>query len=154
MRTLESLLVNTGMGRDSSLSSLDLETLECDVSSGAVFVNVLRPSSEEILLHFYLGGVERRLTPEHLDDICELVDVELRQMSAKIVSHRSTLSRTCSRKGIRCLCLCVLVICSQPAWSLALSLVSHPICLQTSTLCGFLVVSRCPGEPNEVLNIS
>ena len=34
MRSIESLLVNKGMGRGSSWSSLDLETLESDVSSG------------------------------------------------------------------------------------------------------------------------
>ena len=34
MRPIESLLVNEGMGRGSSWSSLDLETLESDVSSG------------------------------------------------------------------------------------------------------------------------
>ena len=65
MRSVDSLLVTKGMGRGGSWWSLDLETLERDVSSGksagaitkdrgcqaAVFVNVLRSSSEEIQLH-------------------------------------------------------------------------------------------------------
>ena len=57
MRSIESLLVNNGMGRGSSWSSLDLETLESDVSSGrsvgqaAVFVNVLQQSCEETRRH-------------------------------------------------------------------------------------------------------
>ena len=66
MRSVDSLLVNKEMGRGSSWSSLDLETLESDVSScksagaiakdrvggqAAVFVNVLRQSNDEIQPH-------------------------------------------------------------------------------------------------------
>ena len=71
MRSIESVLVNKGMGRGSSWSSLDLETLESDVSSGksagfhrpkivggqaAVFVNVLLQSSEETRRHVMSVG--------------------------------------------------------------------------------------------------
>ena len=73
MRFIESLLVKQGMGRGSSRSSLDLETLESDVSSGksagsianrpwvakhAVFVNVLRQSSEETRRHVMSVGAD------------------------------------------------------------------------------------------------
>ena len=63
MRPVESLLVNKGMGRGSSWSSLDLETLESDMSSGetlggqaAVSVNVLRQQSEETRRHVMSVG--------------------------------------------------------------------------------------------------
>ena len=83
MRSIESLLVNKGMGRGSSWSSLDLEIVESDVSSGksagaiartvvgqaAVFVNVL-------LLPRYVGGSPRRLTPDLLDEIREFIEEE------------------------------------------------------------------------------
>ena len=73
MRSVEPLLVNKGIGRGSCWSSLDLETLEGDVSTGKpagaiakdrgwpsskakkqCVINVLRQSSEEILLHVTL----------------------------------------------------------------------------------------------------
>ena len=57
----------------------------------------------------YVGGVERRLTPELLDEI-----EEQGRISLKIVPNRLTLSRTCSRKTIRCLRLRPLVIRTVP----------------------------------------
>ena len=83
MRSVESLLVNKGMDRGSSWSSLDLETLESEVSSsksaGAIAkVRGWRSSSvrqrvaaikQGDLAPHYVGGVERRLTPELLDEI-------------------------------------------------------------------------------------
>ena len=59
----------------------------------------------------YVGGLERRLTPpELLDEIREFIEEEHGRISVKIVSNRFTLSRTCSRKAIRCLHLRPLVI--------------------------------------------
>ena len=65
MRPIESMLVNKGMGRGSSWSSLELETRRATShrasrrvpsprtvgGQAAVFVNVLLQSSEEIGLH-------------------------------------------------------------------------------------------------------
>ena len=68
----------------------------------AVFVNVLRQSSEDIRLHV----IERRLTPDLLDEIREFIDEECRRISVKIVSNRFTLSRSSSRRAIVC-CACV-----------------------------------------------
>ena len=68
----------------------------------AVFVNVLRQSSEETLSPRHVGGVERRFTPELLDEIREFIDggtwanfSENRVKSFHIVSHKF------SRKAIR-----------------------------------------------------
>ena len=108
MRSIESLLVNKGMGRGSSWSSLDLETLESDVSSGksagSIAIKRGDPSPR------YVGGSSRRLTPELLDEIREFIEEEHGRISVKIVSIRFTLSRTCSRKATRCLRLRPLVI--------------------------------------------
>ena len=105
---VDSLLVNKGMGCGSSWSSLDLETLESDVSSAsrrvpsprtvggqaAVFVTVLLQSNGEILLHVMLVVLkERRLTPELLDEIREFFDEECGRISVNIVSNRFTLSK-------------------------------------------------------------
>ena len=88
MRPIESLLVNKRMGRGSSWSSLDLETLESDVSSGKSAGSIAKdrgwPSSS---VHQrvaalkrgdpaprYVGGSPRRLTPELLDEIREFIE--------------------------------------------------------------------------------
>ena len=128
MRSIESLLVNKGMFRGSSWSSLDLETLESDVSSGKSAGAIAKdrgwPSSSVRQLVAaikrrdpsprYVGGVERPLTPELLDEIREFIEEEHVRISLKIVSNRFTLSRTCSRMAIRCLCLRPLVIRTVP----------------------------------------
>ena len=62
----------------------------------------------------YVGGSPRRLTPELLDEIREFIEEEHGRISLKIVSNRFTLSRTCSRKAIRCLRLRPLVIRTVP----------------------------------------
>ena len=58
----------------------------------------------------YVGGVERRLTPELLDEIREFIEEEHGRISVTIVSNRFTLSRTSSQKALRCLLLRLLVI--------------------------------------------
>ena len=82
MRSMESLLVNKGMGRGSS-SSMNLETLESDVSSGksagAIAKDRVWASSSVrqrvaalkrgVPAPRYVSGVERRMTPELLDEI-------------------------------------------------------------------------------------
>ena len=65
----------------------------------ALFVNVLRPSSEEIQLHVEL-----------LDDIHEFIENDYGRISVRTVAYRFTLPRTCTRKAIRCLRLRPLVI--------------------------------------------
>ena len=62
----------------------------------------------------YVGGSPRRLTPELLDEIREFIEEEHGRIAQKIVSNRFTLSRTCSRKAIRCLRLRPLVIRTVP----------------------------------------
>ena len=58
-----------------------------------------------------VGGVEEKyLTPELLDEIREFIEEEHGRISVKIVSNRFTVSRTSSRKAIRCLRLRPLVI--------------------------------------------
>ena len=128
MRPVKSLLVNKGVGRGSSWSSLDLETLESDVSSGksagAIAKDCGWPSSsvrQRVAAikrgdpsPRYVGGVERRLTPELLDEIRELIEEEHGRISVKIMSNRFTLSRTSSRKAIRLVHLRPLVIRTVP----------------------------------------
>ena len=128
MRPIESLLVNKGMGRGSSWSSLDLETLESDVSSGKSAGSIAKDSgwpSSSVRQRVaaikrgdpsprYVGGSPRRLTLELLDEIREFIKEEHGRISVKIVSHRFTLTRTCSRKAIRCLRLRPLVIRTVP----------------------------------------
>ena len=48
-----------------------------------------------------VGGVEKRLTPELLDEIREFTEEDRWRISVKIVSYGITLSRTCSPKDIR-----------------------------------------------------
>ena len=124
MLPIESLLVNKGMGRGGSWSSLDLETLESDVSSGKSAGAIAKyrgwPSSSVPQRVAALkrgdpaprdvGGVDKRLTPELVDEIREFIEEEHGRISVKIVSNRFTLSRTCSRKAIRCLRLRSLMI--------------------------------------------
>ena len=85
MRPIESLLVNKGMGRGSSWS-LDMETLESDVSScksaGSIAKDSGWPSSsvrQRVAAikrgdpsPRYVGGGPLRLTPELLDEMREL----------------------------------------------------------------------------------
>ena len=121
MRPIESLLVNKGMGRGSSCSSLDLDTLE---SAGAIAKDRGWPSSSVRQRVAAIkrgdpsprcvGGSPRRLTPELLDEIREFIEEEHGRISVKIVSNRFTLSRTCSRKAIRCLRLRQLVTRTVP----------------------------------------
>ena len=116
MRLIESLLVNKGMGRDSSWSSLDLDTL----SAGSIAKDREWPSSSVRQRVAAIkrgdpsprcvGGSPRRLTPELLDEIRKFIEEEHGRISVKIVSNRFTLSLICSRKAIRCLRLRPLVI--------------------------------------------
>ena len=46
-----------------------------------------------------LGGVERRLTPELLDEMREFIEEEHGRVSVRTAAIRETLSRTCSRKA-------------------------------------------------------
>ena len=85
MRPIESLLVNKGIGRGSSWSSLDLETLESDVSSGKSAGSIAKDSgwpSSSVRQRVaaikrgdpsprYVGGGPRRLTPDLLDEMRE-----------------------------------------------------------------------------------
>ena len=75
---------------------------------------VLLQSSEETRRHVYGGGVEKRLTPELLDEIREFIEEEHGRISVKIVSNRFTMSRTSSRKAIGLLRLRPLVIHTVP----------------------------------------
>ena len=98
MRSIESVFGG------SSWSSLDLETLESDVSSGksagAIAEDRAWPSSVRQLAAAikrggpsprYVGGVERRLTPELLDEIPEFIEEEYGRIPVKTVSIRFTL---------------------------------------------------------------
>ena len=99
MRSIESLLVNKGLGRGSSWSSLDLETLESDVSSGRSAGAIAKgrgwtsSSVRQLVAAIkrgdqsprYVGGVERRSTPELLDEIREFIEEEHGRISAKSV---------------------------------------------------------------------
>ena len=125
MRPVDSSLDNKEMGRGSSWSSLDLETLERRVvgqvggcqrqgswqPSSSVRQSVAAPKRGDPPPR-YVGGVERRLTPELLDEIREFVEEEHGRISENILSNCFTLSRTCSRKAARCLRLRTLVICA------------------------------------------
>ena len=105
---MESLLVNKGMGRRWTWSSLDLETLESDVSSGKSAGSIANdrgwPSSSVRQRVAAIkrgdpsprcvGGSPRCLTPELLDEIREFIEEEHGRLSVKIVSNRFTLSRT------------------------------------------------------------
>ena len=124
MRSVDFLLINKEMGRGSSWSSLDLETLASDVSSGksagAIAKDCGWPCSSvrQCVLALqrgdlaprYVGGVERRLTPELLDEIHEFVDEKCGRISIRIVSNRFTLSRSSSCRAIRMLRLRPLVV--------------------------------------------
>ena len=124
MRSVDSLLIHKEMGRGSSWSSLDLETLESDVSSGksaGAIAKDCRWSSSSVRQRVaaikrgdpaprYVGGVERRLTPELLNEIREFVEEECGRISVKSVSNRFLLSRSSSRRTIRMLRLRPLVV--------------------------------------------
>ena len=105
------------MGGGGSWLSLGLETLESDVSSGKSAGALAKdrgwPSSgvrqrdaalkrQDPAPRFVLG-VEKRLTPELLDEIREFIEEEHGRISVKIVSSRFSLSRTISRKALRLL---------------------------------------------------
>ena len=83
-------------------------------AQAAVFVNVLRQSNEDNRLHV----IERRLTPELLDEIREFIDEECGRISVKIVPNRFTLSRSSSRRAIRMLRLRPLVVVPCPIWDI------------------------------------
>ena len=97
--------------------SLDLETLESDASSGKSAGAIAKdrgwPSSsvrQRVAAHKrgdssprYVGGVERRLTPELLDEMREFIQEEQWRNSMRTVAVRFTLSRACSRKTLRLL---------------------------------------------------
>ena len=102
------------MGRGSSWSSQDLKTLESDVSSGKSAGAIAKDrgwQSNSVRQRVAalmrgdpaprcVGDVERRLTPELLDEIREFTEEERGRSSVKCVSNRFTVSRTCSRKVI------------------------------------------------------
>ena len=103
------------MGRGSSWSSLDMETLESDVSSGKSAGSIAKdrgwPSSSVRQRVAAIkrgdpsprcvGGSPRRLTPELLDEIREFIEGEHGRISGTTVSIRFTLSRTRSQKTNR-----------------------------------------------------
>ena len=90
MPFVDTLVANNGVGRGSSWSSLDLETLQSDASSGKSAGAIAKdrgwPScslregvaalNRGGLAPRHVGGVERRLAPELLDEICECVEGE------------------------------------------------------------------------------
>ena len=90
MPFVDTLVANNGVGRGSSWSSLDLETLESDASSGKSAGAIAKDRGwtssrlrERVaalnrgdLAPRCVGGVERRLAPELLDEICECVEGE------------------------------------------------------------------------------
>ena len=131
MRSVESLLVNKGTG-GSSGSQLDLETLESDVSSGksagAIAEDRGWPSSSARQRVAaikrgdpsprHAGGVERRWTPELLDEMREFIEEEHGRISVRTVAIRYTLSRFCSRKALR-----LLRVCSAPFAGLVTSVI-------------------------------
>ena len=104
MRSVDSLLVNKGMGRGSPWSLLDLDALESDVSSGKSAKDGGWPSSSVRQRVAALkrgdaaprcvGGAERRLKPEQWDEMREFVEEE----HVRSVTIRFTLSRPCSRR--------------------------------------------------------
>ena len=113
MRSVESLLVNKGMGHGSSWSSLDLETLESDVSSGksaGAIAKVRGWPSRSVCQRVaaleqgdhaprLVGGVERRLTPEVLDEMREFIEEEHGRISVRsegIRSQKALLSVCCA----------------------------------------------------------
>ena len=118
MRPIESLLVNEGICRGSSWSSLDLETLESDVSSGKSAGSIAKdrgwPSSSvrQCVAAIgrgdpsprYVGGSPRRLTPELLDEICEFIEEKHGRISVKIVSNRFTLPAV-DKPSVDCACV-------------------------------------------------
>ena len=96
MRPIESLLINKRMGRGSSWSSLDLETLESAVSSGKSAGAIAKdrgwPSSSVRQRVAAIkrgpsprcvGGSPRRLPPELLDEIREFIEEEHGRISVK-----------------------------------------------------------------------
>ena len=103
-------MINKGMGRGSSWSSLDLETLESDVSSGnlagAIAKERGRPGSSvrQRVGAFKRGdpgprcvcGKQHTRTRELLDEICEFIEEERGRISLMIVAIRFTSSRICS----------------------------------------------------------
>ena len=103
------------MGRGSSWTSLDLETLESDVSSGTSAGAIAKdrgwPSSSVRqrvaainrgdLAPRYVGSSERRLTPELLDEIRDFIDEECGRISVNIMCQIR------SRKAIRACVLCL-----------------------------------------------
>ena len=124
MRPFESLLVNKGMGRGSSWSSLDLETLESDVSSGRSAGAIAKDrgwSCSSVRQRVaaikrgdpsprHVGGSPKRFDARALGASSRVLEEEHGRISVNIVSSRFTLSRTYSRKAIRCLRLRPLVI--------------------------------------------
>ena len=120
---LNLLLVNKGVGRGSSWSSLDLKTLESDVSSGKSAGASAKdrgwPSNSALQRVAAIkrgdpsprcvGGIVRRLTPELSDVMREFIE-ERGRISVRTVAIRFTLSRICSRKALRLLRLRSLVI--------------------------------------------
>ena len=103
MRSVDSLSVKKRVVA-SSWTSLDLETLEIDVSpgksAGAIAKDRGWPNSrvrQRVAaikrgdpVPRYVGGVERRLTPELVDEIREIIQLESGPISVKIVSNRFT----------------------------------------------------------------
>ena len=109
---LNLLLVNKGVGRGSSWSSLDLKTLESDVPSGKSVGASAKDRgwpSNSVLQRVAaikrgdpsprcVGGIFRRFTPELSDVMREFIE-ERGRISVRTVAIRFTLSRILQSKG-------------------------------------------------------
>ena len=115
MPSVESSSVNKGMGRGSSWSSLDLESLESHVSSGQVggcHRQGRWGSSEEIQLHAMSAVLTSVRRQSSQNEMHEFIEEEHGRVSVKLETSRFTLCRTSSRKALRY--LRPLVICTVP----------------------------------------
>ena len=154
MRPIESFLTNKQTGRGSSWSSLDLETLESDVSSGKSAgaiakdrgwprcsvrqrVAAIRRGGDPAPRS--VGGVEGRLTPELFDEIREFVEEECVRVDA--VAKRHQCSHSFSGKTRALLGEMFRETLSWPA-------LSPDVSPNDYALWRFMGVSRRPRAPN------
>ena len=90
----------------------------------------------------YVSGVERRLTPELLDEVREFIEEEHGRFSVRTAAVRPTFSRTCSRKATRFLRLRSLVIRTMPEVRVV---VGHDVYLEVITNYMMSLISRQRG---------
>ena len=128
MRPIESLLVDKGMGRGCSWSSLDLETLESDVSSGKSAGSIAKdrrwPSSS---VRQRVAAIKRGDPSPRYGSRCSVAPF-LSQFSRHIPPE----------------------VGSTTPWTVLAAMMrgplSHPICRQATTFCGDIERdSRCIG---------